>query len=94
MTSTAKPPAIDPEEFRRLGHELVDLVTDYLADMRTRPVFRPMRPAAYLASGSPSIHCVRPRTSASARYGTSFGLVSAGERSANAGVPRRAPSAV
>jgi glutamate/tyrosine decarboxylase-like PLP-dependent enzyme len=44
MTSIAKAPAIDPEEFRRLGHELVDLVTDYLADIRARPVFRPMRP--------------------------------------------------
>lgn len=39
-----KPPAMDPQEFRRLGHELVDLVTDYLGGMRERPVFRPMRP--------------------------------------------------
>jgi glutamate/tyrosine decarboxylase-like PLP-dependent enzyme len=45
MTSTAKPPAIDPDSFRRLGHELVDLVTDYLADVGKRPVFRPMQPA-------------------------------------------------
>ena len=45
MTATTKAPAIDPEEFRRLGHELVDLVTDYLAGMRARPVFRPMAPA-------------------------------------------------
>ena len=44
MTATAKPPAIDPEDFRRLGHELVDLVTDYLADVRKRPVFQPMQP--------------------------------------------------
>src|SRR5712692_9762332 len=44
MTSKAKAPAIDPEEFRRLGHELVDLVTDYLAGIRARPVFQPMRP--------------------------------------------------
>jgi aromatic-L-amino-acid/L-tryptophan decarboxylase len=44
MTSMANAPAIEPEEFRRLGHELVDLVTDYLADIRARPVFRPMRP--------------------------------------------------
>jgi glutamate/tyrosine decarboxylase-like PLP-dependent enzyme len=34
-----------PEAFRRLGHELVDLVGDYLADVRKRPVFRPMQPA-------------------------------------------------
>ena len=39
------PPAIDPEHFRRLGHELVDLVTDHLAGIRERPVFRPMQPA-------------------------------------------------
>jgi aromatic-L-amino-acid decarboxylase len=38
------PPAIDPEHFRRLGHEVVDVVTDYLADIRGRSVFRPMRP--------------------------------------------------
>jgi len=44
MTSTVKAPAIDPEEFRRLGHELVDLVTNYLAGIRARPVFQPMRP--------------------------------------------------
>jgi aromatic-L-amino-acid decarboxylase len=44
MTSTVKAPAIDPAEFRRLGHELVDLVTDYLAGIRERPVFQPMRP--------------------------------------------------
>jgi len=39
------PPKIDPEHFRRLGHELVDLVSDYLAGIRERPVFRPMKPA-------------------------------------------------
>ena len=44
MTSTTKAPAIEPEEFRRLGHELVDLVTDYLAGIRARSVFQPMRP--------------------------------------------------
>jgi len=44
MTSTAKAPAIDPQEFRRLGHELVDLVTDYLDGIGERPVFQPMRP--------------------------------------------------
>ena len=42
---TSMPPAIEPEHFRRLGHELVDLVTDYLAGLRERPVFRPMSPA-------------------------------------------------
>ncbi len=40
----APPPAMDLERFRRLGHELVDLVTDYFAGIRARPVFRPMRP--------------------------------------------------
>src|SRR5213080_4593764 len=39
------PPAIDPEHFRRLGHALVDLVTDHFAGIRERPVFRPMQPA-------------------------------------------------
>jgi glutamate/tyrosine decarboxylase-like PLP-dependent enzyme len=38
-------PAIGPERFRRLGHELVDLVAEYLAGIRERPVFTPMRPA-------------------------------------------------
>jgi len=33
---------MDPEEFRRLGHRVVDLVTEYLAGIRERPVFRPM----------------------------------------------------
>ncbi|HKW95396.1 MAG TPA: pyridoxal-dependent decarboxylase, partial [Methylomirabilota bacterium] len=44
---TAAPlaPALDAARFRRLGHELVDLVADYLADLRDRPVFTPMRPA-------------------------------------------------
>jgi aromatic-L-amino-acid/L-tryptophan decarboxylase len=38
-----RPPLeIDPEEFRRLGHRVVDLVTDYLAGIRGRSVFRPM----------------------------------------------------
>lgn len=39
------PPAIDVEHFRSLGHEVVDLITDYLAGIRERPVFRPMQPA-------------------------------------------------
>src|SRR5213592_3044356 len=39
------PPAIDPEHFRRMGHALVDLVTDHFAGIRERPVFRPMQPA-------------------------------------------------
>jgi aromatic-L-amino-acid decarboxylase len=33
---------IDPEEFRRLAYRTVDLVTDYLAGIRGRSVFRPM----------------------------------------------------
>lgn len=39
------PPTIEPEHFRRLGHAVVDLVTDYLSGIRERPVFRPMHPA-------------------------------------------------
>src|SRR5437773_11065636 len=38
------PPALDPESFRRLAHGAVDLVADYLASIRTRPVFQPMTP--------------------------------------------------
>jgi aromatic-L-amino-acid/L-tryptophan decarboxylase len=39
------PPAIDAEEFRRLGHELVDVIAEYLASIRERPVFASMQPA-------------------------------------------------
>ena len=39
------PPAIDPEHFRRLAHEAVDLVADYLAGIGAGPVFRPMSAA-------------------------------------------------
>src|SRR2546426_7017971 len=48
MTSRVQkiaPPALDPEHFRRLAHDTVDLVADYLAGVSTRPVFRPMTPA-------------------------------------------------
>ena len=48
MTSRVQkiaPPALDPEHFRRLAHDTVDLVADYLAGIRTRPVFQPMTPA-------------------------------------------------
>jgi len=41
----SSPPALDPEHFRRLAHEAVDLAADYLAGVRTRPVFRAMTPA-------------------------------------------------
>jgi len=41
-----RPPlALDPEHFRRLAHEAVDLVADYLAGLAAAPVFRPMSPA-------------------------------------------------
>jgi glutamate/tyrosine decarboxylase-like PLP-dependent enzyme len=39
------PPALEPERFRRLAHEAVDLVADYLAGIATAPVFQPMTPA-------------------------------------------------
>lgn len=35
----------DPAAFRKLGHESIDLVADYLANIRSTPVFRPMTPA-------------------------------------------------
>jgi aromatic-L-amino-acid/L-tryptophan decarboxylase len=34
--------AMDIEEFRRLGHEVVDLAANFLASLPERPVFRPM----------------------------------------------------
>src|SRR5262249_60245917 len=46
MTPAPAPPGIDPEHFRRLGHAVVDLVTDYLAGVARGPVFRPMEPDA------------------------------------------------
>ena len=36
------PPALDPEHFRRLAHDAVDLVADYLATLDTGRVYRPM----------------------------------------------------
>src|SRR6266849_3902766 len=45
MRTTIAPPALDPEHFRRLAHDTVDLVAAYLAGISTRPVFRPMTPA-------------------------------------------------
>lgn len=39
-----RPPALamDPEEFRRIGYGVIDLVAEYLAGVRERPVYRPM----------------------------------------------------
>src|SRR2546428_7049447 len=36
------PPALAPDDFRRLGHEIVELVAASLAGLRARRVFRPM----------------------------------------------------
>jgi len=44
-TDVAAPPALDPERFRRLAHDAVDLVADYLAGISAGPVFAPMTPA-------------------------------------------------
>ena len=38
------PLAMDPEEFRRLGHQTVDLLADYLGGLGERAVFTPMTP--------------------------------------------------
>ncbi len=35
---------MDYEEFRKLGHETIDLITDYLATIRDTPVFQPLTP--------------------------------------------------
>ena len=39
---------LDPETFRALGYQAVDLATAHLAGMREAPVFQPMPPAARL----------------------------------------------
>ncbi|MET0484787.1 MAG: amino acid decarboxylase, partial [Candidatus Rokuibacteriota bacterium] len=38
------PLAMDPEEFRRLGYQTVDLLVDYLGGLSERAVFTPMTP--------------------------------------------------
>jgi hypothetical protein len=38
--------AMDIEEFRRLGHRIVDLAASFLAGLPERPVFRPMKTRA------------------------------------------------
>ncbi|MGA2795166.1 MAG: pyridoxal-dependent decarboxylase [Roseiarcus sp.] len=35
-----------PEEFRRIGHELIDRIADYRAGVAARPVMSPVRPGA------------------------------------------------
>src|SRR5258708_14966720 len=35
---------LDSETFRRLGYRAIDLAADYLAEVRSRPVFHPMSP--------------------------------------------------
>jgi aromatic-L-amino-acid decarboxylase len=41
-TELSAPPALDIEEFRRLGYRAVDLAAAHLAGLRDRPVFAPM----------------------------------------------------
>jgi glutamate/tyrosine decarboxylase-like PLP-dependent enzyme len=40
-----KPLEMDPEEFRRIGYQAVDLAAQHLATIATRPVFQPMAPS-------------------------------------------------
>lgn len=40
---------LDPETFRALGYQAVDLAAAHLAEMRNAPVFQPMPPAARLS---------------------------------------------
>ncbi|MBU6156469.1 MAG: aspartate aminotransferase family protein, partial [Alphaproteobacteria bacterium] len=39
-----------PEEFRKAGHELVDLVADYRAGIAARPVMARVKPGDIVAS--------------------------------------------
>ena len=38
MTTPIERPSLDPEQFRRQAHEIVDWMADYLRDLGTRPV--------------------------------------------------------
>jgi aromatic-L-amino-acid decarboxylase len=40
---------MDPEEFRRFGHEIVDWIADYRARVESRPVMAPVEPGAVRA---------------------------------------------
>ena len=40
---------MDPEEFRRFGHEIVDYIADYRARVESRPVMAPAEPGAVRA---------------------------------------------
>src|SRR5687767_3508164 len=44
MSHSAPGPAMDYHEFRKLGHEAIDLITDYLMNIRDTPVFQPLSP--------------------------------------------------
>ena len=37
---------MDPEAFRAAGHEVVDVIADYLASIEERPVFPPVEPGS------------------------------------------------
>jgi glutamate/tyrosine decarboxylase-like PLP-dependent enzyme len=39
------PDAMDPSEFRRIGHQLIDTLADYLATVEERPLFPDVTPA-------------------------------------------------
>jgi len=41
----AHPDPLDLEDFRRIGHQVVDWITDYLAALPEGPVFQPVPPA-------------------------------------------------
>ncbi len=44
LSSYRSPLAIDAPAFRELGHRVVDMITEYFAGVRERPVTRPLQP--------------------------------------------------
>ncbi len=44
MTPTSRYEDLSPEEFRRLGYEVIDWIADYLEDVRSRPVLPDVKP--------------------------------------------------
>jgi hypothetical protein len=73
----------DLESFRRLGHLAVDMTTDYLSQIRQKPVFNPMAPderqellGATLRAYPKTCGTMKAKTSGGAKYATNAALES------------------